>query len=239
MTWKELYKECLLLQELASPEATEDDPFGKYFGGAKRKEAGFEPNTDSESKLLFALNNYVVDGEGGEFIIRFANQIKTLLSQNKYVDYLRPQTTEAWRVLVNVSVENASTLCNVDKQKIIQPKPYGITPGNSGTYPSNGLSSWAEDIDDRLISSLRSMQGNLQPGFCVIVFEANVKNNSFILNWKKLSQAPFMHPAAQQYLKDEREVLGIGPIKYNASYIVYNGTKEVVDLEEAIDPVIN
>lgn len=216
---KRLVVETQELLELAKPEASENDPFGKYFDGENRDDVKpREDNTATEDEVIDALTTHVVDNSSTKFE-RYTELLLKLKKQGKYKPFLTPTPGRAYRLLWNVSAEKAAEILRLPINEI------EADTGNAWYVSGGGVlkpvyaqvQSWSYSLSDVVVDDLLDVSSRRGVGILLV---ADISKNNFILNWKNLATKAKSMGDAASYLKSEKEVVSVGPVKFiEAAYI--------------------
>ncbi len=216
---KRLVVETQELLELAKPEASENDPLGKYFDGENRDDVKpRENNTDTEESVIAAIKTHIVDNSSKSFE-RYTDLLLKLKKQGKYKPFLTPIPGRAYRLLWNVSAEKAAEILRLPINEI------EADAGNAWYVSGGGIlkpvyaqvQSWSYSLSDVVVDDLLDV--GLRRGVGILLV-ADISKNNFILNWKNLATKAKSMGGAASYLKSEKEVVSVGPVKFiEAAYI--------------------
>jgi hypothetical protein len=230
-----------VLNVLEAPEASASDVFGVSFDDPNKKKPEFrpaEPNTNSELRLLSAIDSWFAGQPPRNLGTALMTQVKPAIDAGKYPQ-LKPAPGYVYRGM-SLSTRQFQEIVKLSSQEITE-KPatswYVGSPGILLPYGKNKLavSSWT--LDPKIAIGF-STAG--EEGFVYVVFVADTRNpkNNFFLNPEKLrslyqyrtarvtggTPSPFI--SAQS--KDEKEVLGVGAIEFK-EFVFYLSPKDEID----------
>jgi hypothetical protein len=222
---------------LNEQEAAQDDIYGQWLLPQGRKDvpkkAKDEPNTPAEDKLLNILNDYLNGPKvGAGALSRVAPKLLDLLAQGKYTSVLAPPSDAkfAYRVMTLKTKELEVLLGRKLSGKELDPElsQKGFR-SKGGTYTPRGtnVSSWS--VSPKAFSKMYDSGFEVPEKQWVVFLKAPVSGNDFLLNPNVWYDASI----DGAYYKQEREIIGVGPIQLDS--IVYVNNKYEYEDKDGYD----
>jgi len=237
-----------LLTELAKPEAPKDAPLGQYLFAPIRTDVPEEENTPLEDTLQQDLSwHYLGYGDAQ----RKENSLVKLFSLSKqglYPKLLKPPNGLVYRFVKNVIPGTASTMflnglpvdtitARPGQAFLVEPVGVVEKPASSSTINKGetDISSWT--VDPKAPAFYDFCQSRY--GGVSILMVAQTEGNNFFMNPKNMIKS--LKPYAKgrinflcgdaDLLKDEKEVIGYGPINVIKAVYLYRGATPIPDAQ--------
>lgn len=215
----------ILFEELTSPEAPEDAPFGQYLFAPDRTDTPKEANTSAEAKFRKAIEEYFHTNDKYD-LGKVVFDIMKSVDQGFYETWLKTPPMPVWRVISNLSEKSLEEIINLPLDD------FGVS--GSGTLPQpmpfEKLQGWTTD-PSLLPKILKVLPTKTKIGNYTVVVRCLTNNNNFFLNPGTLATLIKSNYAHQQ------EVISVGSVKYDS--IAYVKHTEHSDLYEELQIAID
>lgn len=201
------------LKEAApSPEADEEDPFGKYLFGQKRKLP--EPDTEDESYFEKAFESFVLENMDNG-LARFIPTLIELKNEGKYAQYLQPPAGKVWRIISGLSTSDAAKILNLNEEEMLElsnihNQQVVVSPKTNFTYDSTyrgkRIASWTDDLESSDLEGFFELYENT----VTVLLESNTSNGEFLFNPTNMKK--IVSDEVKTFLETENEVMSVGKV---------------------------
>lgn len=210
----------VLKEELPEPEANEEDPFGKYLFGQKRKLP--EPDTREENYFEKSFEDFVLGNEHSSLSQMLPELIK-LKNEGKYSEYLQPPQGNVWRIISGLTVGAASSILNVSPE-IIQTMAKQdraiLSPVTGFTYASGygsrNVASWTNRLEYADLEAFIESY----PESVTILLQSDTSSGEFIFNPDGMKK--IVSDEVKLFLENEEEVISTGNVVITKAAFYYD-----------------
>lgn len=220
----------IVLQELKVDEP-EGGPYGRVlFSPQRTDKVEEEPNTDEESKLFDAIKLHYLEGVS-EDLNKFYRKILALIKKGKYKNLLAPPPGFVYRLLNNVSVEDASKILGLSINKLKrQSEEFNLIRKKKvlrSLSRKQQLQSWTLGPVSSTLSG--TDYTNLWPGKVMLLAKSSITDGRFFMSPDFASKI-----VGLEKFSKEREVISIGPVKVSEVAYYVNEEKKYSDFSRIL-----